>query len=133
MLDIALCRLHSVVFNVTSALYTGDHTLCHENNNSIPESFQKSTSFLHNYATKSPLVTMGRSKFTPNFPSLRRSPPPSNTPVPRPIPLTIPTASGSYQPFCHSTGRQTDRQTDRRTDRPIDGLGDRSVRLRSLY
>jgi len=39
---------------------------------------------------KAPLVTMGRPKFTP-FPSqllpLRRSPPPSNTPIPRPTPL----------------------------------------------
>jgi len=32
------------------------------------------------------------------------------SPIPRPTPLTIPTASGSTQPFCHSTlCGQTDR------------------------
>jgi len=47
-------------------------------------------SFTHYYATKSPLVTMGCPKFTPKTaPSLRRSPPPCITPIPRPTPLTI--------------------------------------------
>jgi len=51
---------------------------------------------------------------------LRRSRPPSNTPIPQPTPLTIPTASGSTQPFCHNKHcRQTDKQTDRHTDRQI--------------
>ena len=50
-------------------------------------------------------------------PSLRRSPPKSNTLIPPQ------TASGYNRSFCHYTFR-TDRQTDRQTD----GLGDRSVR-----
>ena len=125
--------------------------------------------FLHNYATKDPLVTVGRPKFTPKLLlPLWWSPPPSNTPIPRltPPPQTIArwvhafphnyatkdplvtvgrpkftpklllplrwssshlihpslnrphspsqTASGSTQPFCtvHFVDRQTDRQTD---------------------
>ena len=40
---------------------------------------------------------------------LRRSPPPSNTPIPRPTPLTTQTASGSNQPFCYSSLLRTDR------------------------
>jgi len=49
---------------------------------------------------------------------LRWSPPLSNTPIPRPTPLTIPMASGSNQPFCHSTlSGQTDRLTHRQTNR----------------
>jgi len=68
---------------------------------------------------KVPVVTMGRPQFHPKTSlSLRRSPPLSNTPIPRPTPLTIPTTSGSDQPFCHSTlSGQTDRQTHRQTDR----------------
>jgi len=41
---------------------------------------------------------------------LRRSPPPSNTPIPRPTSLTTQTASN--QPFCHNT-LWTEIQTDR--------------------
>ena len=69
----------------------------------------------HNYATKSPLDTMGRPKFTPKTaPSPLTITTLSNTPIPRPIPLTIPTTSKSTQPLCHSTlSGQTDRQTDR--------------------
>jgi len=45
----------------------------------------------HNDATKSPLVIMGRRKFTPKLPlPLWRSPPKSNTPIPSPTPLTSP-------------------------------------------
>ena len=45
----------------------------------------------HNYATKSLLATMGRPTFTPKTaPSLRRSPPKSNTPIFRLTPLTTP-------------------------------------------
>ena len=81
----------------------------------------------YNYAIKSPLVTMGRPKFTPKtapspstittlhliHPSLNQPYSPSQT------------ASGSTQPFCHSTlSGQTDRSTHRLTDR----IGDRSVR-----
>ena len=81
----------------------------------------------HNYATKSPFVTMGRLKFIPkttHSPSTITSP--SNTPIPRPTPLTTQTASGSIQPFCHST---LSRQTDRQTHRPTDGTDDRSTPL----
>jgi len=48
---------------------------------------------------------------------LRRSPPPSNTPIPRPTSLTTQTASGSKQLFCHNTlSRQTDWQMGSVTD-----------------
>jgi len=58
---------------------------------------------------------MGRPKFIPKTaPSLRRSPPPSNTPIPRPTLLPPKTASGSNQPFCHSSLLRTDRW-DKRT------------------
>ena len=51
---------------------------------------------------------------------LGRSRPPSNIPIPRPTHSASQTASGSTQPFCHSTRcRQTDRQTDRRTDQHV--------------
>ena len=58
---------------------------------------------------------------SPNCPSLQRSPPPSNIPIPRPTtPLTTPTASGCNQPFCHNTlSGPTDRPTDKRKDRQI--------------
>jgi len=64
----------------------------------------------HNDATKSPLVTMGRCKFTPKLPlPLRRSPPNSNTPIPSPTPLTPQTASKSNQQCCHYSHVRTDR------------------------
>ena len=48
----------------------------------------------HNDATKSPLVTIGRRKFTPMqtapSPSTITRPPKSNTPIPSPTPLTTP-------------------------------------------
>jgi len=44
----------------------------------------------HNDVIKSPVVTMGRSKFTPKLPlSLQRSSPPSNAPITRLTPLAI--------------------------------------------
>jgi len=55
-------------------------------------------------------------------PPLRRLPSQSNTPIPRPTSLTILTAAGSNQPYCHSTlsgHTQTDRQTDRPTNRQM--------------
>jgi len=58
----------------------------------------------HNYATKSPLITMGHPIFTPKttpFPSTITTP--SNTPIPQLTPLTSQTASSSNQSFCHST------------------------------
>ena len=45
---------------------------------------------------------------------LQRSPPKSNTPIQSLTPPTIPTASGSTQPFCHNTEcRQADRHSGR--------------------
>jgi len=44
----------------------------------------------HNDATNSPLVTVGRHKFTHKLPlPLQRSPPKSNTPIPSPTPRRI--------------------------------------------
>ena len=57
----------------------------------------------NNYATKSPLVTMGYLTFTPKTAlSPRRSPQPSNTPINQPH-SPRQTASRSNQLFCHST------------------------------
>jgi len=69
---------------------------------------------------------------TPNSPPklplpVWRSPSTSNTLIPQPTPFTIPTTSGSNQPFCHTT--LTGPQTDWHTDRLTDGLGDRSTPL----
>jgi len=63
-----------------------------------------------NDATNSPLVTMGRRKFTPpkKLPlPLRRSPPKSNTPIPSPTPLTTP---NGIRIFCHNTDVRTDKR-----------------------
>jgi len=74
---------------------------------------------LHNYTTKSPLVTMGCPKFTPKTaPSPLTITTPSNTPIPRLTPITIPTTSESTHSLCHST-------LSGQTDQPTDGLGDR--------
>jgi len=57
----------------------------------------------HNYAPKSPLVTMGCPTFTPKLPFPSTISTPSNTPI-----LRLPkTASRSNQPFCHSTPSST--------------------------
>ena len=73
----------------------------------------------HNYATKFPLVTMGCPKFTPKTAlPLWQSPPHLIHPsLDRPhSPSQM--ASGSNQPFCHSTlSGQTDSHIDRLTDR----------------
>jgi len=80
----------------------------------------------HNYATKSPLVTIW---YAPNSPAelplpFRRSSPPSIHPF---LHSTDPTLDPfSRLPQCRPTFR-TDRQTDRPTHRPTDGLGARSV------
>jgi len=92
----------------------------------------------HNYATKAPLVTMLRSKFTPqNTPCPSTITTPSNTPIPRPTVLTIPNGI-RIQPavlpqYTLLTDRQT-KQSDRPTERPTDGPGECSVKwaLRSL-
>jgi len=79
----------------------------------------------HNYATKSPLVTRDAPNSTPNLPlPLRRSPPHLMYPCLDQPHSPSQMASGSMQPFCHST---LSRLTD--TDRPTDGLGYRSVRI----
>ena len=78
----------------------------------------------NNYATKSPLGQWDALRSPQKLPlSFRRSPPPCNTPIPRPIPLTIPNGiliQSSVLP-------QFTRRTDRQTDRPTDGIGDRPV------
>ena len=64
----------------------------------------------HNDDTKSPLVTMGRCKFTPKLP-LPFDDHHQNLIHPyRAQPHSPPqTASGSHQPFCHNTHVRTDR------------------------
>jgi len=64
----------------------------------------------HNDATKSPLVTMGRPKFTPKLP-LPFDDHHQNLIHPyRALPHSPPqTASGSNQPFCHNSLVRTDR------------------------
>ena len=52
---------------------------------------------------------------------------PCNTPIIRPTPPSQ-TASGSTQPFCHSTLSDRRTHTQTHTHRPIDGLSDMSVR-----
>jgi len=71
---------------------------------------------LHNYTTKSPLVTMGCPKFTPKTaPSPSTISTQSYNLIPRPTPLTTPNGIRSNQPFCNNTlSRPTDKQTDRR-------------------
>jgi len=76
----------------------------------------------HNYATKAQLVTMGRPEITQKLPLLlRRSPPPSNTPIPRPNPFTIPHGiqiqSAVLPQYTMWTNKQTDQVTDRRSRR----------------
>jgi len=61
------------------------------------------------YATKFPLVTMGRPTFIPNCLFLRQSPPPSNTPIPRLTPLTTPNGIQILSAVLHTLDRQTDR------------------------
>jgi len=84
---------------------------------------------LHNYATPSQLIAMGRPKFTPKTAPLHfNDNHPSNTPILDRPHSPSQTASGSIQPFCHSTlSRQTDRQSDRQTDRPTDRHTDRQM------
>ena len=80
-----------------------------------------------------PLVAMGCPHLSPKLPlHLRRSPFPSNTPIPRPTPLTTPNgiqiqAAVLPQYTLRHADRPTDRQSDRQTDRPIDGFDDKSV------
>ena len=93
----------------------------------------KRASLSRNYATKSPLVTVGRPKFTPKtallfddhdthliHPSLDYS--------------SSQTASGSNQPFCHSTlSGPTERQTNRPTPTQTDRWARRQVYTISAY
>jgi len=73
----------------------------------------------HNYATKSPLVTMGCPTSTPKTAPFWRSLPPSNTPISLWIALTTPIGikiqSAVFLQFTHQTDWPTDRQTDRPT------------------
>jgi len=67
---------------------------CLDPHPSLPQTPPQSLYTLpHSCTTKAPLVTIGRPKLKihpQNCPSLRRSPPLSNTPIPRPTPLTTP-------------------------------------------
>jgi len=81
---------------------------------------------LHNYATLSPLVTMGGYNGTPQihlktapFPSTIITP--SNSPIPRPTPVTIPNVTHIHSAVLP----QYTFQTDTHTHRPTDRLGDR--------
>jgi len=59
---------------------------------------------LHNYATESPLVTMGPTKSTPKLTlAVRQSPTPTICLILRPSRPTSRTASRSNQPFFHNT------------------------------
>jgi len=58
----------------------------------LPHSWRQTTArsvhaFPHNYATKSPLVTMGHPKTAPSPSTIST---PSNTPILRPTPITVP-------------------------------------------
>jgi len=114
-----------------SALYRGKEgkpshaKTANVTNKSSPKSLGKSAS--HNYATKSPLVTTGRPKFTPKLALLLRlSPPPSNAPH-RPTPVTIPNGIRIQSAVLPQDTFRTDRQTH--THRPTDWLGDSSTPL----
>jgi len=78
----------------------------------------------HNYATKSPLVTMGRPNSSPKLPFPSTISTPSNTPIPRPTSLTTPNGirinSAVLPQYIFRTDRQ--RQADRPTDRESDAL-----------
>ena len=70
----------------------------------------------NNYATKSPLVTMGCPIYLPKtspFPSTISTP--SNTPIPRPTPHTTPNGIQMDGISRFATVRFLDRQTDRQT------------------
>jgi len=98
----------------------------------------------NNYATNSPLVSMGCYTYTPKTtpsqalalwlngppckwsgvewttPSPSTSPPSSNTPIPRLTPLTtsngIQIQSAIFSQFTHRTNQNTERKTNRQTD-----------------
>jgi len=70
----------------------------------------------HNYATKSPFVTIGCPKCTPKSAhSFQRWPPQSNAPIPRMIPLTIPNGIRIHLAVLPQYTFWTDRHTQ--TDR----------------
>jgi len=85
----------------------------------------------NNYATKSPLVTMGSSTFTPKTAlPFRRSPPPSNTPLPR---LTALHPKWHPDPIsCFATVHFPDAQTDIQTEIWDRRQTCKNTRLRSI-
>ena len=84
----------------------------------------------NDYATKSPLVTMGCPTFTTKTASsLRRSPPASNTPFPRPTPLT--TSNGIWIQLVVLT--QYTFRTNQPTDKPIDRWSRQQTNKFTLY
>jgi len=81
----------------------------------------------HNYATKSPLVTIGLPKFTRKLLlPIWWSPPPSNKSILQLTPLSIPNSIQIQLTVFHNT---LSGQTHRPTHRPTDGIDDRSTPL----
>jgi len=88
----------------------------------------------HNHATKSPLVTMGRPKFTPKMSlPFRRSLLPPNTPIPRPTPLTIPNGIRIQLAVLPQYTFWGHRPIDRLTHKPTDRWDRRQLDSMSTY
>ena len=74
---------------------------------------------MHSYSAKSPLVPVGRPRFTPKtapFPSTITTP--SNTPITRPTPLITLNGIRIHSAVLPQYTFRTDRHTDRHTQRP---------------
>jgi len=125
-LNKVLCRIwyergYLVTFfsaNFLAIVYTEELNLAQQEHKQVlPKQFGNSTSFSHNYATKSPLVTMGRPKFTPKTaPSPSTITNPSITPIPWPTPLTTPNGIRIQSAILPQYTLRTDRPTDRQRD-----------------
>jgi len=105
-------------------------------NKSSPKSFGKSASLSHGYTTKSPVVTTGRPKFTPQLPL----PFDVHHPIQyRPTPLTVPNGIRIHSAILpqYSFRTHTDRPTHTQTHRPTDRWDRRQVTplalMRSQY
>ena len=83
---------------------------------------------LHGYATKSPLVTMGRSTSTLNLSlSVGRSPPPFTCPILGPSRPIIPNGIQIQSAVFPQYTGQSDKQTHRQTDTPTNGIDESPV------